>query len=179
MAHQRKVIRKAIANALVTAATAAEGRVYASRAIPLRRLDLPAIAVYTLTEEVTEDSAATAPRELERQLSVVIECWAAAAQYQLIDDVLDDLAEEVEAAMHADPYFGDACGDSILSSTEIELDDSGDRLLGLARLTYAVTYRQLAPAAQDLDDWRTAEIDYSLAGEQDDEDDQAHDELVL
>lgn len=178
MAHQRKIIRAAVADILVSASTAAGSRVYPSRRLPLRRLELPAIAVYTTTDTVSDGSAATAPRELQRQLSLVVECCVSATQDEAIDDLLDDIAEEVEAALHADPYFGDTCSDSVLADTSIDLDDSGDRLVGVVQLTYTVTYYQLAPAAPELVDWRVAEIDYSLSGELE-YDDQAHDELVL
>jgi hypothetical protein len=167
--HQRQIIRTKIADLLVAGATAAGTRVFPSRKLPLRKIELPALAVYTLDESVTADSVTSAPRELTRSLNVVIEGWIAepADSGTTVDDAIDALAEEIETVMHADPYLGDTVGESILSETTVELVEEGDRMMALLLMTYAVTYRTLAPAAPTLDDFETVGAETDLAGAQD------------
>lgn len=176
MAHQRQVIRTAIRD-LLDGATAAGARVYATRMIPLRRAELPSICVYTLEESVTADSLNTAPRELTRELPVVIECRVAPGAN--VDDAMDAIALEVETAMHADPYLGGACGESILDSTIMEVAVEGDRETGFVALTYQVTYRTFAPEEPDgLDDFNTVGATQNLGGDQAAEDD-THDVFTV
>jgi hypothetical protein len=166
MPHPRTVIRTAIRDVLL-GATSAAARVYKTRVLPLRKVELPAIAVYTLEEPVTADSINTAPRELTRQPAVTIEGWVKDTDGVDLDDALDDLALEIETAMHADPYLGGAAGESILSDTVIEVVEIGDRLLGMIALTYDVTYRTLAPDApadEDMDDFVTVEATHDIGG---------------
>lgn len=146
--HQRTVIRQAIVDRLQAANTAAGARVYPTRVLPLRKLELPAIAVYTLEEAVDRESVKTAPRELEREAPMVIEAMIAAESSSVpVDEAMDAIALEIETVMHADPYFGGAAGDSFLDSTSLEVIQEGDRLMGLVTMTYAVRYYTLAPEA--------------------------------
>ncbi|MGN6105198.1 MAG: hypothetical protein ACTHU0_08845, partial [Kofleriaceae bacterium] len=118
MAHPRKLIRHAVVAQLV-GATAAGARVQATRVEPLRKGKLPTISVYTLHEPIDQDaSAATNPRELTRTVKVEIAGWVAHSDALPVDDAMDDLAEQIEAAMDADPYLGGKAGDSILEETE-------------------------------------------------------------
>jgi hypothetical protein len=68
--HDRTKIRAAACSALVLAATVAGDRVMASRVMPWRELELPALAVYTDDEEIDESNAA--PRELDRDMEMVV-----------------------------------------------------------------------------------------------------------
>jgi len=168
MPHQREVIRKKIRDLIVAGATVAGSRVYPSRVLPLRGLELPAIAVYTLDETVAGESLATAPRELTRDLSVVIEAWVKAGavtdpKVEQVDDRMDALAEQIENIMHGDPYLGGEAGESILTGTETEIVEEGDRTLGLLLLSYRVTYRTLAPIAPVLvDDFETVGTEHNV-----------------
>lgn len=143
MAHQRKLIRDAVVAAL-TDATAAGEQVEATRVIPYRKSTLPAIAVYTLKEATDRDSANTAPRRLRRELE--LEIAAVVAPSDRMDDALDALAVEIEAAMDADRELGGTCADSFLESTTIEPLADGDSIMGLMTMTYVVTYQTEAVA---------------------------------
>jgi hypothetical protein len=176
MPHQRTLIRGAVVAQLL-GATAAGARVYPTRILPLRRIELPAISVYTLEEAVTAASLSTAPRELSRELPVMIEGWVAPGDN--VDDAMDALALDIENAMHVDPYLADTAAESILDSTVMEVVEDGDRMMGLVVLTYAVTYRSLAPEAPtDLDDFLSVKATHNLGG-QVHEDDDAEDEFVV
>ena len=164
MAHQRKIIREAVAAQLV-GKTGAAARVFETRLVPYRRLELPALAVYTKSESVDPASADTSPRELRRNLQLVVE--GAVKLGEDVDDALDQLALEVERAMDADRYFGGAAGESVLTSTDTGISEEGDRPIGILILTYAVTYRTDSPAAADLEplpDFTTADVKTDLSG---------------
>lgn len=164
MAHQRQLIRTAVKDALIAAATSAGANVQATRMVAWGRNDLPAIAVYTLEE--TSDDQQSAPRELQRVMQLAIE--AAVKPAGNVDDALDAICLEIERAMHADAFFGGVCAGSSLTSTELDVLESGDKTIGLARLVYTVAYQTQAPDAVDqtFDDLSTAATQYSLAGAQ-------------
>lgn len=144
MAHPRKLIRQAVVALLTNAATAAGVRVQGTRVEPHKKSQLPAISVYTLSEAVDPTSAETAPRELTRAVKVEITGWVAHSDALPVDDAMDDLAGQIEAAMDTDRYLSGAAGDSVLEGTEmqvVEEDGRSDPLVGIVTLTYGVTYR--------------------------------------
>lgn len=164
MAHQRQLIREA-ARAQLLGKTAAGARVAETRMSPWRRPELPAISVYSLEEAVDAGSKLTAPRELTRNLQLAVVAGVEGGAN--VDDAMDSIAEEIERALHADPYLGDTCGDLVLASTELGIDEDGTRPIGYVRLTFAVTYRTWAPDAADATlpaDFATAHIETSLGG---------------
>jgi hypothetical protein len=171
--HERQQIREAIAAALV-GKTAAGARVFETRILPLRMPELPAVAVYSLSE--SSDDQQTAPRELKRRIDFAVE--AAVKQGTNIDDALDAIALQVETAMDADPTFGGLASDSMLVGTQLDVVEEGDRMMGVAVLRYAVTYYTPERSATSavLDDFETVDVRTSLGGEQAAAD-QAHDTI--
>lgn len=158
--------------ALLTGATSAGAHVYATRVIPNQMAKLPVIAIYTLSEDVDAASISTAPRELTRTVPLTIEAWVSPGTN--VDDAMDAMALEIETLMHADPYLGGACADSILSSTAMEAIEDVDRELGWVALTYSVTYRTDAPEATadgDMDDFNTADTTYQISDDANDAED--------
>lgn len=168
MAHARKLLRAAAVTLLVSADTAAGTRVHATRVDPFKKNALPAIAVYILNEEVDlESSEGTAPRELKRIANMEIVGFVGGATEAEVADAMDDLAEEIEAAMDDDPYIGATAGESILKETDIEIqagDGHSDPLIGIATLTYSVTYRTSPAAPADLDDFLRVEATHEIVG---------------
>lgn len=157
MAHPRKLVRDAV-TALLTNATAAAHRVFPTRVEPIRKSQLPSIAVYTTSEEVVPDTAATSPRELHRIVKVEITGFVAHSDAVPVDDAMDAIAAQIESAMDADRYLGGAAGDSVLEGTIMQIreeDARSDPLLGIVTLTYSVEYRT-SPAIGSLDDFLTA-----------------------
>ena len=170
MAHQRTLIRRAAVAALV-GNTAAEERVYPTRKVPYRGKELPVIAVYTDDEE--SQDADRAPRELDRNVDLSVEAWVATSgdPEPNVDDAMDDIALEIEAALHADLHLGNLLDDPglELTGTSTDLVTVGDLEIGLVVLTFNARYNTLAPqpAADDtLADFRELDQDYSLAGAQ-------------
>ena len=72
-------------------------------------------------------------------MDLVIEGFAQATTD--VDDTLDDIAEEVEAAIEGDKKFSGLALNSMLVSTEIELDGEGSKETGKITLTYKVLYQ--------------------------------------
>lgn len=168
MAHQRKLIRKAVADLLVAANTAAGSRVKTTRVDPLTELELPSISVYTLGEDVDPDSANTAPIELTRKLKLEVTGFVMHTDALSADDAMDDLAEQIEAAMAADYYIGSNVVDQLLESTEMQVVEGGssDPLVGVVTLTYAMTYRTypVEVAAVATDDFLRGDAKYQVTG---------------
>lgn len=121
---------------LISQNTMAEDRVYGNRARSVWPEELPLIAIYTRNETCTEFEKS--PRTLKREALVAIECIAKADES--LDDTLDQMAEEVEAAIGSDESLGDVCSDCILQDTETTLSADGNTMFGSAVLTYRVTY---------------------------------------
>lgn len=169
--HERQAIREAIVTAL-TNETAADDRVFKTRLAPLPRALLPAISVYTQDEETEPASKRTAPRELKRTVTVGIDAWCSAKED--VDDALDDLALEIEAAMdEADQGLGGTAFDCVLARTEVGFKTDGDRPMGCVHLEYEVTYHTELRVVAPTDDFDTASVSYLADGV--DEDDQRED----
>lgn len=165
MTHPRQEIRRAVVRAL-TGRTAASARVFRSRQTAWRKIDLPAVCVYTLEESVDPKSRQSSARTLERVLQLAVE--GVVEPGDDVDERLDALAWEIERAMHADETFGGLVVDSLLSNTEPGIVADGDRVMGAIRLVYTVWFDTEAPLPEDmaLDDFRRADIRYDLDGEQ-------------
>lgn len=167
MAHPRKLIRKAVVALLVAANTNAGARVTATRVEPHRKSQLPAISVYTLREPIDQDaSSATSPRELKRNVRLEVTGWVAHSDTISVDDAMDDLAEQIEAAMDADPYLGGTAGEFLLEETVMQVvedDAASDPLVGVVNLTYVVTYHTM-PAEPVLDDFLTVGATHEIEG---------------
>lgn len=133
--HIRQQIREAVV-AAVTGLTTTAGRVHDSRVYKLETL--PALAVYALSEPVEYDTQER-PRGQTRELELVVEGFAKATAS--LEDTLDTIAKEVEAALTADVTRGGLAKDTLLASTEIALEGGADKPHGVVRLTWLIEYR--------------------------------------
>ena len=169
MAHPRKLIRQTVTALLANAGTVAGARVRSTRVDPHKRSQLPAISVYTLGETTEGDSAQTAPIELTRNLKLEIAAWVAHSDELSVDDAMDDVAEEIEAAMASDYYLVDTVAAQMLESCAMQLveeDGRSDPLVGIVILTYAITYRTypLEAGATPTPDFVTVDATQTLVG---------------
>lgn len=137
MPHVRKIIRDAVVSRL-TGLSATGARVYPTRTYPVDVDSLPALCVYTLSEESSVDSLGT-NRGLSRRLDLIVE--AVARVNATLDDTLDAIALEIETAIAADPTLGGLAKDCTLASTRIAVRGEAEKETGAAVLTYSVTYR--------------------------------------
>jgi hypothetical protein len=137
MPHQREAIRDAMVTALTGLATTG-ARVYRSRVYPIAAHLLPALLVYARGETSEREIVMGVPTKLVRRCDIIVEGMARAVAD--VDETLDDIAAEVEAAIGGS-QLSSAARDCTLTSTDIDIVDGGDQPLGVVRLTFAVTYR--------------------------------------
>lgn len=166
--HPRQEIRAAVQAQLIGVApayrTSAQDRVFRTRVIPYRRVQLPAIAVYTPEESSKKSNEG--PREIERAAQVVIEAaLEASSSADQVDDALDAIALQIERAMNLDIYFGGKASDSVLVSTDSDVIEDGERKIGVIRLVYSAPYFCNVPYDGDLtiDDLKTVDVKTSLS----------------
>lgn len=160
--HPRQIIRDAVVAAL-TNATSAGPRVKATRVEPMgvlisasRGSGLPAIGVYTPTDNVDPNAALYKPLELWHNLELHVVAWVVDTTAVPVENAMDAIAKQIEAAMNVDRFFGGACGGtvgSILSSTETGVNDDGDPLIGVVKLTYRCEYADNQAPATGLTDY--------------------------
>lgn len=134
--HVRTQIRNAVVDTLAGLTTTG-ANVFPSRVHAMPDKVLPGLLVYADGEE-SEPSGTGPARTLDRELDLVVEGKAKAGAD--IDDVLDTIAEEVEAAMDANRKLGGLCLESYLASTELALSGEGRRRAGSVKMTFKIFY---------------------------------------
>lgn len=141
MEHPRELISQAVVALLVAANTAAGARVYATRVDPHKKTGLPALAVYALNDPTDEE--ASSEMEEAHELELEIAGWVAHTDALPVDQAMNALAKQVEAAMRADEYLGGLASNVVHRGTVMEVVEDDGRstpLVGIAVLTYAVKY---------------------------------------
>lgn len=136
MTHVRAQIRATVKTTVTGLATTGSN-VFASRVRPVSDGDLPCLLVYTLEEE-SEPLSKGSPPALVRTLDLVIE--GLARSKTALDDALDQIAAEVEAALAADLTLGGLARFSALTSSAVAVDAEGDSNYGAIRMTLTVEY---------------------------------------
>lgn len=138
MPHKRQTIRDALVALLVAAGTNAGSRVYGSRETATSETELPVILVYTKDETaVSRDlSSKTSIRSLN--VKIRIKCLVNGT----VDDSLDTLADQIEAAIRGSISISGTALAAIYQNTEITFDSDGETESGVAELSYEVKYIQ-------------------------------------
>lgn len=177
MPHQRQLIREAV-RAQLLGKTAAEDRVYATRTKAWREPELPGIEVFALEESVDAASKSTAPRRLERTLRLAV--VGIVAFTANADDAADELAREIEAAMHVDETLGGTAAYSLLVSTVgPTVSEEGKVEIVGVRLVYAIDYEtELAATEATGPDFTTANVRHNVGGAVH-PDDEAQDHITI
>lgn len=134
--HVRQQLRERAATTL-TSLTTTGANVFQGRVYPITQAQLPCLLVWTNSEETAHETLKP-PRTQVRRLQLVIEGRATAASN--LEDTLDTIAKEVEAAMYGDRTLNSLARDSMLMTTEVELSAQGEKPHGVVRLTYEVFY---------------------------------------
>jgi len=135
MAHARKGIRDQVKTVL-TGLTTTGARVFASRVYPLKSSQLPGLLIYT-GEEESEPGGSGA---IDRNLILAIEGHVKAVG-GIIDDTLDLISEEVEAAIDADRSLNSLAVYAHIASTEIEFDAESEKPVGIIIMKFSINYR--------------------------------------
>jgi hypothetical protein len=143
--HVRQQIREAAAATLTGLATTG-ARVFQSRFHVFSDVDLPALLI-TTNDELVNVSSIGFPPLLDRQINMIVQ--AVAKQNDNLDDVLDTICKEVEAALNANitaNTFTGLAKHTVLSSIEIDMSGDGDVAVGQANMNFTVTYKTRADA---------------------------------
>ena len=136
MAHVRKQIRDRIASVIGTGATLVSGRVYTTRVYPLTEANLPAITVYTGSE--TSSLQTIGVKTLSRDLQVAVDIYVRASA--TTDDDVDAIAVQIEEAIANDFTVNGLAKRVVLASTDIDFSGETEQPIGIARLTFSVSY---------------------------------------
>jgi hypothetical protein len=140
MTHARTTLRQAVAAALEGASIVATGNVFANRALSAWPEEMPCLNVGTGSEE--SKPARIPGTAYDRTLPVLVDLIVQPSDASVVDDLLDDLADQVERAVDAAGTLGDVVAGSLtlVSTGEPEFETAGDRLLGRIRLTFIARY---------------------------------------
>jgi hypothetical protein len=136
MAHKRKQIRDRL-KTILTGLTPTGTNVFASRVYPFKAAELPGLIIYT-DDEASEPGAMG--RGLDRIVDAKIVGYVKPAS-GAVDDALDAIAEDVEAAIEDDPTLNGLANFSILESSTMEFDAESDNPVGVITLNYQIHYR--------------------------------------
>jgi hypothetical protein len=136
MAHKRKQIRDRLAT-ILTGLPSTGANVFKSHVYPLNAAKLPGLLIYT-DEEASEPGAMQ--RTLDRFLTATVQGYIKPAA-GAIDDALDAIAEDVEAAVEDDPKLNGLALFSSLESTTTEFNADGEKPVGIITLKFKIDYR--------------------------------------
>jgi hypothetical protein len=130
--HVRRQLREAVAAALTGLATTGS-RVFASRVYPLQSAELPGLAIYTTSESAVEETIETDPTQ-RREIEVRVDACAAPAAD--LDDVLDQIAQEVEIALQPGVLIGSISVELAYEGAEISMSAEAAKPHGLCSMTF-------------------------------------------
>ncbi len=134
MSHVRQQIRDQLKTTL-TGLTTTGSNVFDSRVYDHDAL--PSLAIYTLSEELGEESA----NKQMRILNIVVEARAKANTN--LDNTLDLIGSEVEAAIFSsgDTTLNGKCKDIDFEGVDIELSGDAEKPVGLMIMRFVALYR--------------------------------------
>lgn len=134
--HARTQIRERVTT-LLNGNTSAGNKVYESRIYPIDNNNLPAILIYTKQEQINEYSISK-PRTQFRELNLVIEIYLKSEND--IDSQVDSICLEIEKIISNDSTLNGLAKDVVLTNTDINFSDEGEKPIVMANLNYNVTY---------------------------------------
>ena len=139
MAHVRQQIRDAVVVA-VTNLTTTGSNVFRSRVFPLESAKLPALAVYTKSETI-EYETMNFPRSTNRTLNLGVEAFVKSSNN--FDNLLDNIAVEVEEALTTNATLQNLVKDTRIASFEADYSGDGETTIGIGRFDVVLEYRTL------------------------------------
>lgn len=139
MTHVRKQLRDAVKTLLTGLATTG-ANVFTGRTRPVLKGKPPYLLIYTPSES-SQPGTLGYPRMMQRTLTFAIQGIVQDGTGADIEDTLDAIAEEVEAAIGADPTVGGLCKGAFLSSTDIVLENDGEQPVGSIVMFFTANYR--------------------------------------
>ena len=139
MAHARQQIREQLATTLTGLATTAN-RVYDTRVYAYDQL--PCLTVYADRDTLDEENS----QRTKHWHNLALRVEARAKAKASVEDIIDTICAEIEAAVYADTTLNSKVLDVFLAETVIEYSVEQDQPIALATLTLNAIYR-VAPGA--------------------------------
>jgi hypothetical protein len=140
MSHIRKQIRDAVASTLNNLDTTEE-RVYVSRVYPMERTNLPGIIIITNSDEADYTYATDYANGVKLWSKLQLTVKAYAKNTAQVDDDLDQIELEVREALAMNKKLNGLTKDITWLKTDISLDGSGEKPIGVAEMQFRVDYR--------------------------------------
>jgi hypothetical protein len=131
---------------LLTGLNTTASRVYESRVYPLGSANLPGLLIFTKSEESEPVTIGSGTRTMLRNLSLVVEGYVKATSN--FDDVVDNIAQEVETVLANNLTLSGKAKDLYLESTEINFDGEGDQPVAVISMNYRIQYMTIENAPQ-------------------------------
>jgi hypothetical protein len=149
MTHPRTLLRQAFVTQLRQAIPSLGQRVYSGRLMPIEEPELPAIVVHTREPEQVIDRSTSGYDGFEKRRCIV-SVIVVAQSYDDLDEDLDTMAQQVEAALQAWIISGFESADAMLMDTSSEPPDfDGSLTTNAITLRYAVEYTTPYRACSD------------------------------
>lgn len=145
MAHPRKTIRAAVKQRIKTGDTLAQDRVF-STMMPISSIEQvldeegPMVMAYVRSESKPDYQNGRVDASAKHTIELVIEGLCVARKSQSADDLVDDLAEQIEALMDGLVVPEYPSGQFVLVETQIDVTDTLQNILGGVSLTYEFEY---------------------------------------
>lgn len=139
MAHARKQIRDAL-KAAVTGLAATGSNVHWSRSKPWTDSELPGLGLQVVTDGLVQNIDDAEIRELSISATAILK-----TSTDPVDDQLDEICAQVQAAIMGDSALGALATDIIHQQTAPDLDSETEKPVGSATMQWAIQY-QVDPA---------------------------------
>ena len=140
MAHVRQSIRENIKAALVNLPDIISTNVFSSRFFPMAEDKLPAICIYSKSED-SEYSTITVPRSVLHQCEFSVEIYVKGT-YKA-EDTVDEISAEIAEALSTDLTRGGLAKDTRVEGFNFDFNADGDQPVAVATLTVVVDYDTL------------------------------------
>lgn len=134
--HIRQSIRDNIKTTLTGLGITGD-RVYVNRLYPFIQQVSNGILIYT-ESEATEYLTMGRPRSQERTLTLKVEIYAKSTTN--LDNLIDDIALEIENALCIDPTRGGVATDTMIMNFDSDFSGDGDSPVGVGMLDVIVKY---------------------------------------
>ena len=134
--HIRQAIRDNVKTTLTGLGITGD-RVYANRIYPFIQQVSNGILIYT-ESEATEYLTMGRPRSQERTLTLKVEIYAKSTTS--LDNLIDDIALEIENALYIDPTRGGIATDTMIMNFDSDFSGDGDSPVGVGMLDVIVKY---------------------------------------
>lgn len=146
--HVRRQIINAV-KARLTGLATTQNNVFLSRLRVLSASELPALLIYATEEEANYDEGAgSLTIGPMRELTLSVECRVKDSTED--EAIIDEIAKEVEQAMHVDSKFGGLVANTSYISTSTEVNgEEEDNLVFSASINFLLRYR-VATGAPDV-----------------------------